>query len=210
MPHVSPTRTELLTRKMQIRLAKQGAELLRGKREALVREFLEELRRFATDRKAMKKALTTAKQSLMTALTIDGPLSVGSAALACRQPVSVDIEEENIWGTRVANVKSDYAVRSPAQRGYTAGGTSIRIDEAAERFEAAVELIIKVSPVDRKLRVLGEEIRKTSRRVNALEQRLIPNLTEEVRFIRNALDQREREEIFRLKRLKQKLLAKAG
>ena len=71
-----------------------------------------------------------------------------------------------------------------------------------------MELIIKVSPVDRKLRVLGEEIRKTSRRVNALEQRLIPNLTEEVRFIRNALDQREREEIFRLKRLKQKLLAK--
>ena len=152
----------------------------------------------------MHTALVEAVQSLMRALAIDGPEAVASTALVCRRLVSVDIEEENIWGTKVATVKSDYSVRSASERGYTAVGVSARIDEAAEQFEAVVDLIIKVAPVDRKLRKLAEEIRKTSRRVNALEQRLMPSLAEQVEFIRNALDQREREDIFRLKRLKQK------
>jgi len=204
MEHVSPTRTELLTRRAQIRLAQQGAELLRGKREALVREFLAELKQFTAARDAMCRALAEAAQALMGALAIDGPEAVASAALACRQTVDVEMEEENIWGTKVVNVKSDYSVRSSAERGYAAAGTSARIDETADRFEAAVNLIISVAPVDRKLRVLAEEIRKTSRRVNALEQRLLPSLQEQVTFIRNALDQREREDIFRLKRLKRK------
>ena len=67
-----------------------------------------------------------------------------------------------------------------------------------------MDLILKVAPVERKLKRLADEIRKTSRRVNALEQRLLPRLAEQVQFIRTALDQREREDIFRLKRLKQK------
>jgi len=204
MEQVSPTRTELLTRKAQIRLAEQGAELLRGKREALVREFLAELQRFTAARDALHKALVQAAQSLMKALAIDGPEAVASAALVCRRPVRVDIEEENIWGTKVASVRSDYSIRLSSQRGYSATGVSARIDESADEFETVVDLIIKVAPVDRKLRKLAEEIRKTSRRVNALEQRLLPSLAEQVQFIRNALDQREREDIFRLKRLKKK------
>ena len=204
MEHVSPTRTELLTRKAQIRLAQQGAELLRGKREALVREFLDELQSYTKARNALHRAVADASQSLMKALAIDGPESVASAALACRRPVAVEMEEDNIWGIKVATAKSDYSVRPCSDRGYTAAGTSARIDEAAEQFEAVVDLIIKVAPVERKIAKLAEEIRKTSRRVNALEQRLLPSLAEQVQFIRNALDQREREDIFRLKRLKQK------
>jgi len=82
--------------------------------------------------------------------------------------------------------------------------TSARIDESAERFEEVLAEIVRVAPLDRKMRRLAEEIRKTSRRVNALEQRLLPDLREQVRFIRSTLDQREREDVFRLKRLKKK------
>jgi len=204
MEHVSPTRTELLTRKAQIRLAQQGAELLRGKREALVREFLDELQSYTKMRGTMHRTVADASQSLMKALAIDGPEAVASAALACRRPVTVQFVEDNIWGFKVATAKSEHSVRTSSERGYTAGGTCARIDETAEQFEAVVDLIIKVAPVERKITKLAEEIRKTSRRVNALEQRLLPSLAEQVQFIRNALDQREREDIFRLKRLKQK------
>ena len=204
MEHVSPTRTELLTRKAQIRLAQQGAELLRGKREALVREFLDELQSYTKMRGTMHRTVADASQSLMKALAIDGPEAVASAALACRRPVTVQIEEDNIWGIKVATAKSEHSVRTSSERGYTAAGTSARIDETAEQFEAVVDLIIKGAPGERKITKLAEEIRKTSRRVNALEQRLLPSLAEQVQFIRNALDQREREDIFRLKRLKQK------
>ncbi|HUJ73333.1 MAG TPA: V-type ATP synthase subunit D [bacterium] len=204
MEQISPTRTELLTRRAQIRLAQQGAELLRGKREALVREFLSELQRFMDAREALRRELSDAKQSLMRAMVVDGPEAVSSAGLASRRPIELETRERNIWGIRVAEVSTDYAPRQPSQRGFTTTGASARIEETAERFEAALELILKVAPLDRKLGRLAEEIRRTSRRVNALEQRLLPSLAEQVQYIRGVLDQREREDILRLKHLKRK------
>jgi V/A-type H+-transporting ATPase subunit D len=204
MEQVSPNRTELLTRRNQIRLAEQGAQLLRGKREALVREFIEELRRFTVEREALRRTLETAVQSLMRALAMDGREAVASVALAGRRGVEIELEERNIWGIRVADVKSDYHARPAGGHRYTAIGASARIEDSTERFEEALERIIKVAPLDRKMRKLADEIRKTTRRVNALEQRLLPSLAEQVKYIRSVLDQREREDIYRLKRLKKK------
>lgn len=204
MEQISPTRTELLQRRSQITLAAQGAELLRGKREALVREFLSEVRSLRSERDTMLRTLAEATQSLMLALAIDGPEAVASAGLAAQGGVEVKVEERNIWGTRVAEVKSEFAVRTPQERRYSVAGTSARIDETVERFEATLESILAVAPKQQKLARLAEEIRKTSRRVNALEQRLLPNLNEQVRYIRGILDQREREDVFRLKRIKGK------
>ena len=204
MEQTSATRTELIVKKAQTKLARQGADLLRSKREALVREVMGELQSFASARETMHRAIISAVQSHLTALAIDGPEAVASAALACGGTVTVEIEEDNIWGTKVAKVKSDYSVRSPDERRYTVAGATARIDEAAERFERAVGLVLRIAPVERKLKALAEDIRKTSRRVNALEQRLLPRLDQQVRYIRNTLDQREREDVFRLKRLKGK------
>ena len=204
MEQISPTRTELLTRRAQIRLAEQGAEMLRSKREVLVREFLKELKNFSSERDKMRSAVVKAVQSLLTAIAIDGTETLSSVAFATRQPVTVELKKQNIWGASVIGVKSDYSVRAPESRGYTPYTVSARIDETAERFEQVIEHAIHVAPAEHKLAVLAEHIRKTSRRVNALEQRLLPVLREQICFIRNTLDQREREDTFRLKRLKRK------
>jgi V/A-type H+-transporting ATPase subunit D len=200
----SPTRTELLQRRAQIRLARQGADLLKGKREALVREFLNELRRFTAEREAMRKAIAEASQALMRALAVDGPETVRSVAIASRRPVHIELAERNIWGTRVVDVVNGVESRPATGRRDTAIGSSARIEDTAERFEEALRLIVRVAPMDRKMQRLADEIRKTTRRVNALEQRLLPSLQEQVNYIRGVLDQREREDIFRLKRLKKK------
>ena len=210
MEPVSPTRTELLVRRAHIELARQGAELLRGKREALVRAFLAVLEEFVAERAQTRDDLSAAIGLLIRSLAIDGAEAVASAALACQQVVKVKLQEENIWGTKVVDVQSDYAVRSSVDRGYSLGAVSARIDDTAAQFEKVIVGIIKISPIDRKLQTLAGEIRKTSRRVNALEQRLLPSLVEQVRFIQTALDQREREDMFRLKRLKQKHAARAN
>jgi V/A-type H+-transporting ATPase subunit D len=204
LEQASPTRTELLTRRAQIRLAQQGADLLKGKREALVREFITELKRFVAEREALSRTLEEAAQSLMRCLALDGREALGSVALAARRAVEVELEERNIWGIRVSEVSSDYHARLAGGHRYTALGASARIEDATERFQEALESLIKVAPLDRKMRRLAEEIRKTTRRVNALEQRLLPTLAAEVGYIRSVLDQREREDIFRLKRLKKK------
>ena len=204
MEQASPTRTELLLRRAQIRLARQGADLLKGKREALVREFLTELKRFTAERDAMRKAIAAAIQALMRAMAVDGPEAVRSVAIAARRPVEIETAERNIWGTRVVDVVNGYAAQPAAGHRYGAIGASARIEDTAERFDEALEAIIRVAPLDRKMKRLAEEIRKTTRRVNALEQRLLPGLQEQVTYIRGVLDQREREDVFRLKRLKRK------
>jgi V/A-type H+-transporting ATPase subunit D len=204
MEQASPTRTELLTRRAQIRLAQQGADLLKGKREALVREFISELKGFVAEREAMSRTLSAAVQALMRCLALDGREAVASVALAARRAVEVELAEKNIWGLRVSQASSDYHARPAGGHRHSAIGASARIEDATERFEEALESLIKVAPLDRKMRRLAEEIRKTTRRVNALEQRLLPALQSEVDYIRAVLDQREREDIFRLKRLKKK------
>jgi len=199
---ISPTRSELLSRRAQIRLARQGADLLRAKREALVREFLSELQRFVDTREALARELALARQGLMRALAVDGPEAVRSAGLASRRAVEIQTSIRSIWGTRIVEVETDYVPRTAAERGFSPEASGARIDETAERFEAVVELLLRAAPLDRKLSRLAEEIRRTSRRVNALEQRMLPSLQEQVQYIRGVLDQREREDVLRLKHLK--------
>jgi V/A-type H+-transporting ATPase subunit D len=205
--HVSPTRTELLSLRGQIRLAQQGARLLKGKREALVREFLDEIKTFKADREKMLGSLSDAAQTLIRSLTIDGPEPLAAAGLAAGASIVVQLEEQNIWGTKVVDVSSEFKAREPANREYSSIATSARTDETVLSFEVALEDIIRVAPKLHKLGRLAEEIRKTTRRVNALEQRLLPTLEQQVRYIMGVLDQREREDIFRLKRIKR---AKGG
>ena len=50
---------------------------------------------------------------------------------------------------------------------------------------------------------VGSEIKKTTRRINALTEVVLPNLQRQIRIIRFALEEREREDIFRMKRFKE-------
>jgi V/A-type H+-transporting ATPase subunit D len=80
--------------------------------------------------------------------------------------------------------------------------------ESAAQFEELLAAILQVAATEVKLKKIGEEIKKTTRRVNALEQVVIPRIRGEIRYIAAVLEQRAREDVFRLKRIKKKLEAK--
>ena len=92
--------------------------------------------------------------------------------------------------------------RHASARGYALAGTSARVNTAARKYEELVSMIIEMASTQIRVKRLGDEIRKTTRRVNALEQAIIPRAGSQVRYIRQALEEREREDTFRLKRLK--------
>jgi len=194
----------LITRKSQIKLAQQGAELLKNKRDALIQEFFGLVKPLVSLRKQLAQKFSDAEWKLFLALVFDGPQSVASAAMACRRDLRFGIETKNLWGIRVAELQKTSLTRSSMTRGYALTSTSARIDQAAYAFEELLSHILEVAPIEIKLKKLGEEIKKTSRRVNALEQRLIPRLSSEKRFIQQILEGREREDVFRLKRIKKK------
>jgi V/A-type H+-transporting ATPase subunit D len=206
MEEVRPTRSELLDRRSQIQLAEQGMDLLKQKRDALLIEFMsvmDETLRLST---TLQRAVSDAQYSLAVAKSVDGNVSVRSVAMATKGDVVVDMTGTKIMGVSVPVVtKGESPVRSSFTRGYSITGVSSRIDETADRFERILDVIIAYADIETRLKRLGEEIQKTNRRVNALEQITVPALREQVAYIRMTLDERAREDLFRLKKVKKKI-----
>ena len=206
MEEVRPTRSELLERKQQITLAEQGMDLLKQKRDALLIEFMsvmDETLRLSND---LQRTTNEAQHSLAIAKAVDGTVSVRSAAFATRGEVTIDMTGTKIMGIAVPVVtKGESPLRTSFTRGYAITGVSSRIDETADKFERILDVIIEYADIETRLKRLGEEIQKTNRRVNALEQITVPQLREQVSYIRQALDERAREDLFRLKKVKRKI-----
>jgi len=206
MEEVRPTRSELLERKQQITLAQQGMDLLKQKRDALLIEFMsvmDETLRLSND---LQRTVSEAQYSLAIAKSVDGVVSVRSAAMATRGEITIDMTGTKIMGVSVPVVtKGESPMRTSFTRGYAITGVSSRIDETADKFERILDVIIEYADIETRLKRLGEEIQKTNRRVNALEQITVPALKEQVAYIRQALDERAREDLFRLKKVKKKI-----
>jgi V/A-type H+-transporting ATPase subunit D len=120
------------------------------------------------------------------------------------------METVNVMGIKVPHIEQRSVARSLLDRGYAITGTSVTVDEAAAAFEAEVDAIIRLAEHELRLDRLVAEIQRTSRRLNALDHLLIPNLEAERRHIQMALDERERSEHFRLKLAKRLLERRHG
>jgi V/A-type H+/Na+-transporting ATPase subunit D len=202
MEQVKPTRMELMKTRAQIRLAEQGRDLLRQKMDALIREFFAILSTVSESRDELEQVSRAADLALLIAEATDDPVTLRSASFATRRSITVDIGGKNIMGVPVPVIEKKRASRKLLERGYGIITTSARIDETAERYEAELDLLIKLAETETAMRRLGTEIQMTRRRVNALEQILIPELKQNAKYIKNAIDEREREDLFRLKKVK--------
>ncbi|GGJ41615.1 V-type ATP synthase subunit D [Deinococcus roseus] len=199
---ISPTRTALLASKAQKKLASDGADLLKRKRDALIGEFFALVKDALAAREALASVSKGAYLSLFTAKAWDSPEAVESLALARPSELQVDLQVESVYGVKVPKIDlPEFSSDVP----FSPIGVGARTMTAAQEFQKVLAAIISVAATETKLRRIGEEIKKTSRRVNALEQIVIPGVEDDIRFIRGVLDQREREESFRLKKIKAKL-----
>ena len=206
MEEVRPTRSELLERRAQIQLAQQGMDLLKKKRDALLIEFMsvmDETLRLST---VLQTTASEAQYSLAVAQSVDGRVTLRSTSLATKGEITVDMTGTKIMGVSVPVVtKGESPVRTSFTRGYSVTGVSSRIDDTADKFERVLDVIIEYADTETRLKRVGEEIQKTNRRVNALEQVTIPALRDQVAYIRMTLDERAREDLFRLKKVKKKI-----
>lgn len=201
---VKPTRSELIKLKQRIKLAKSGYNLLKRKRDGLILEFFEILKRAKSVRQELMAAYKEALHKVNVARAVEGDITLQSLGLSIADHGEVSIETKNIMGVVVPKIQSHKLRRGSLERGYGLIGVSARVDEAAEAFEAVVEHVIKAAEVETSMKKLLSEIEKTKRRVNALEFEIIPRLERTRVFISLRLEELERENIFRLKRIKKK------
>jgi V/A-type H+-transporting ATPase subunit D len=202
MEQVKPTRMELMKKKAQIKLAEQGRDLLREKMDALIQEFFKILTSVSNSREELEQVSRSADLALLIAQAVDDPVTLKSASFATRKSITVDISGKNIMGVPVPVIEKKRVSKSMLERGYGIITMSGRIDETAERFEAELDLLIELAETETAMRRLGAEIQMNRRRVNALEQILIPELKNQAKYIKNAIEEREREDLFRLKKVK--------
>lgn len=208
MENVSPTRMELLAVKGQLGLAEEGRDLLREKRGALLKEFMKIADIVMRSSDELDRAAAEARRALGWAEALDGPEAVRSAAIAAQGEFSLSVEGARVMGVPVPIIERKSAARAVVDRGYSLSGTTARIDEAAERFEEEVTVLIELASSELRLRRLADEIQKTSRRVNALENILVPRLFARKAYIEMMLEERAREDLFRLKTVKRAMLQK--
>ncbi len=202
MEEASPTRTELLAKKAQIELAEQGRDLLKEKRDALIVEFMAVMDKVVKSSQKLDRVSNEAHYALTIAKAVDGPVAVKSASFATGGEVRVDVKGTYIMGVPVPEITKKSVKRSLVTRGYSPTGMSSRIDETAERFEEELDIILDIAAIETRLRRLGEEIQKTRRRVNALDNVLLPTLRTQIKYIKMVLEERAREDLFRLKKVK--------
>ena len=202
LQNYKPTRSQLLQLRRTRRMAERGYRLLKLKRDALIVEFFRVLDRAKTLRSNLAEKYKTAEQRIVIARAIEGSLGVRSAALASREVPTLDLKTKNVMGIIVPKIDAKSVRKKLEDRGYGVITTSARIDEAAEAYEALVEDIVVAAEIETTMRRLIEEIEKVKRRVNALEYRVIPELKATEAFIRQRLEEMERDNFMRLKRFK--------
>ena len=198
---IKPTRSELLKVKKQIKLAKSGYSLLKKKRDGLILEFFEILKKAKTLREELVSEYQTALEKMNIARTLEGDLKIKSIAMAIKDIPEVSLQTKNIMGVKVPKIESKSLQKHFLERGY-GFYNSASIDEAAAAYEKVVEKIILAAEVETSMRKLLREIEKTKRRVNALEYVVMPRLDQAKNFINLRLEEMERENIFRMKRIK--------
>jgi len=201
---VQPTRSELLEVTKKIRLTQNGYKILKLKRDGLILEFFKILDQAKDLRLEIARRYKEASEKIAIASAVDGVIAVRSASYALTGHPEIQLRSRNLMGVVVPEIESTKIVAPITERGYGIIGTSPRIDEATEAYENLVETVVKAAELETTMKKLLEEIERTKRRVNALEFKVLPDLQEIERFIRFRLEEMERDNTFRLKRIKDK------
>ena len=202
---IHPTRTNLLLIKEKALSVVSSIRILKARKQALTREFLDTTRPFLRSREDIRARYGTALTGLALSLGREGKDGIESIAIAASRDFRIDITEKAIWGLKYKEVTAhDLPVRDPADRGYDYLSTTTHLEECMQQFEKILESMIDMAAFEGKLKRLGDEILKTTRRVRVLEERVLPGLKAHVRTIAQHIGERDREAYCRLKRFKDK------
>ncbi|MDY6778514.1 MAG: V-type ATP synthase subunit D [Candidatus Nanohaloarchaea archaeon] len=201
---VKPTRAEELRLKERIELAESGHSILEKKRDSLIHDFMEMADEAKDVQSGLADAFREAKQQLGRAIAFEGSEKLRSIAMAVEQSPQVELTSRNLMGVQVPDIGSESINRKMDERGFSIYSSTSRIDETAAAYEKLLEQVIEYAETETALIKLLDEIDKTKRRVNALEEKVIPELKDSLNYVSQTLEESEREETFRLKKIKEK------
>lgn len=200
--NLAPTKTNLLNLTQELTFARQGYELLDQKRNILVIELLGLVDQATDYEKQVHRALAEAFDALEKAVLSGGKLPLLNVAGAVDIDASFELRQRKVMGVRLPVVETDFRENPPY---YSPTETSFRVDQTIEGFKEALQLMGRLAELKISIFRLAREVRRTIRKVNALERIAIPELNETVKQIQDRLEENEREMFTLMKLVKTRL-----
>ena len=189
---VRPTKGYLMDLKRRIGFIERGCEFLKLKRDHLAKELSASLDILKGRRKLLLESLKEAYRALTAAYLSLGPTEVKSQASSIRRILELEVLPRSVMGVRYPYVK---ILSKPRVE----GELDITLSQAAERVLGILERMIQLAEFEARVERIADELGKTNRKVNALENTIIPSYKRVIKFIEDKLDEESLEELVRMK-----------
>lgn len=203
IPGIHPTRMELLALRKRRNIAERGRDLLREKLDALMIEFFESVRNISALRERSHALLEEAYALFIETQMIHGSAKLEQLSIGVEDRFDLEAETRNVIGVTLPDMQLKVSPLKSAP--YNLLATSARLDDATMKMAEALKAIAELSSAEAATRKLAEAIASTKRRVNSLDYIIIPRVLGSIRYIQMHLEEREREDFFRLKRIKSRM-----
>lgn len=207
---VNPTRMELTKLKRKLVTAVRGHKLLKDKRDELMRQFLNLVRKTKDLREKVENGINSANKNFVLARASMTDEAVNVALMAQKQEISLEVSKKNVMSVEIPQFT--YRTKTPDSSDiypYGFAFTSSDLDDAVKSMQDILEDLLLLSEYEKSCQLIASEIEKTRRRVNALEHVMIPDMQETIKYIRMKLDENERSTQIRLMKVKNMILDKA-
>jgi len=199
--NVAPTKSNLLVMKEQLAVSTNGYELLEEKREILVRELMHLVERVKFLEKELDKVIEQAYPAFKQMLILEGADQIDRISHAVHYDFEMTEKKTTIGGMSFSTMD---VVLPKKELFYSFFGTFANTDATIVKFFELLSLLTQMASIRTIVWRLADEVRKTQRRVNALDKLIIPIAKETKTYIESVLEERERENVFVLKALKKK------
>lgn len=200
---VFPSRMAQTVMKGRLKGAQKGHSLLKKKSDALTVRFRGILKQIIDAKQDMGEVMRQASFSLAEAKYTSGDFNHTVLQNVTRAQTKVKLKKDNVAGVMLP-IFEPYREGADTYElaGLARGGQQVA--KMKKNYSKAVELLVHIASLQTSFMTLDQVIKTTNRRVNALEHVLIPRIDNTIAYITSELDEREREEFFRLKKVQEK------
>lgn len=198
---ITPTKANLIKSKNSLAFAKKGYELLDRKRTLLIREMMSLIDEANNLQKEIEIEFSKAYDALKLANITMGTENVEKIARSIEKEKDFTMLTKSVMGVEIPHIKYE---EDSLTVEYGFFRTNPAFDKAVLSFNNIRKLIYKLAEVENSVYKLAMEIKKTQKRTNALEKIQIPKYSSTIKYIEEVLEEKEREDFFRLKRIKGK------
>lgn len=206
--NVNPTRMELNRLKKLLKTATRGHKLLKDKLDELMKQFLDIVRLNKKLREEAEAALDEAYKGFILARADMSFEYLGEALMIPKQSVEVGVSIKNIMSVKVPQFDIKATNNQSDIYPYGFAFTSGELDSAVEAFSRAMDPLLRLAESEKSAQLMAQEIEKTRRRVNALENIMIPNYQETIKYISMKLEENNRGNTTRLMKVKDMMVQK--